>query len=127
MSLAKTASAERLTLYTVTDFGGLSLEAEIRTLCMLAPEIASQLRSLFAQSVVESCWSVAGASAGEALVGKIGDRSLEDRQEVYERITALLRGGSSILMRAVDQRFRIKVHRLYRVSMGLEMKRLAAH
>jgi hypothetical protein len=94
---------------------------------MLAPEIASQLRSLFAQSVVESCWSIAGTSAGEALVRRIGDRSLEDRQDVHERVTILLRGGSGALMKAIDQRFRSKVHRLYKISMSLESKRLASH
>lgn len=93
---------------------------------MLAPEASSQLRSLFAQSVVESCWSIVGASTGEALVRRIGDRRLEDRQDAYEKIDTLLRGGSETLMRAVDQRFRSKVHRLYKVSLSLESKRLAA-
>ena len=124
MSRAITTSTGRLVPYRVTNLSGLTLEGEIRSLCTLAPETVSQLPSLFSQSVVESCTNVAGPSAGEALVRRIGDERLQDPREAYARIDALLHGGSDTLKEAIEQRFRNKVHRLYRISMKIEERSL---
>jgi len=126
MSVTITASTRRLASYSITNLSGLSMEAEIRSLCSFAPDAVSVLPKLFAESVVESCSSIVGASSGEALVRRIGDRRLQSPDLAYRRIDGLLRGGSDTLKRAIEQRFRTKVHRLYKASMNLEVKRLSA-
>ena len=122
MTFAITASARKHTPYRGANPGGMSLEAEIRSLCTLEPENVRQLPLLFADSVVESCTTIAGMSTGEALIRRIGDGMLQDPEEVYGRIDTLLQGGSSTLRKAIEQRFRSKVHRLYRVSINLESR-----
>ena len=126
MSVAITASTRKLASYSVTSVSGLSLEAEIRSLCLFAPETVSQFPKLFAEAVVEACSSIAGPSSGEALVRRIGDRSLQSPANTYKRIDVLLRGGSGTLRRAIEQRFRAKVHRLYRMSVNAEASSLSA-
>jgi len=126
MSVTKIASAQKLCSYGVANLGGLSLEAEIRSLCELSPESALQLPTLFAQSVVESCSNIAGASAGEALVRRIGDGRLENPEETYGSIDDLLGGGSDTLKQAIEQRFRGKVHRFYKMSVSLAIRCITA-
>ena len=91
----------------------------------LAPEIVGQLPTLFAESVVESCSTIVGASSGEALVRSIGDERLGRPENAFRRIDLLLGGGSDELKKAIRVRFRSKVHRLYRISMSLEAKGLS--
>lgn len=126
MALTTTASAAKLRSYGPPNLNGLSLEAEIRSLFSVCPESVEQLPSLFAESVVESCFGVAGTSGGEALVRRIGDKRLRDPESVYEKTDALLLGGSATLKRSIEQRFRNKVHRLYKISMSFEAKHLSA-
>jgi len=126
MSATRTVHAHRLVSHGITNLAGLSLEAEIRSLYAISPETTLQIPSLFAQSVVETCSNIAGVSAGEALVRRIGDSRLQNPEEAYERIDTLLRSGSDTLKHAIEQRFRGKVHRLYRISMSLAMRRISA-
>ena len=126
MAIAITASSKRLASYTVSNLGGMTLEAEIRSLHSLEPDNVRQLPALFAQSVVESCSAMAGTSSGEALIRRIGDDNLHCPEEVFRRIDALLGGGSDTLKKAIEMRFRSKVHRLYRISMSLEAKQLSS-
>ena len=102
----------------------MSPEAEIRSLYSLAPENVRQLPTLFAESVVESCSTIVGASSGEALVRSIGDERLRSPEITFRRIDMVLGGGSQELKKAIKLRFRSKVHRLYRISMSLEAKGL---
>ena len=125
MAQAITASY-RKPLSSISNLNGLSHEAEIRSLYSLAPENMKQLSKLFAESVIESCSTIAGASSGEALVRRIGDERILTPREAYRRIDALLGGGSDTLKRAIELKFRSKVHRLYRISMSFEAKRLSA-
>lgn len=120
MSQAVAASRLRPAYYWGAGFGGLSLEAEIRSLVTMAPGSASQLPSLFAESVVKSCSSVLGESTGEALVRRIGDKKLGNPDEAYSRIDSLLLGGSDSLKRSIRASFRAKVHRLYRHAMTVQ-------
>jgi len=83
-----------------------------------------QLSKLFAESVIESCSTIAGTS-GEALVRRIGDERLLSPRDTFGRIDALLGGGSDHLKRAIELKFRSKVHRLYKISISLEAKRLS--
>ena len=83
-----------------------------------------QLSKLFAESVIESCSTIAGTS-GEALVRRIGDERLLSPRNTFGRIDALLGGGSDALKRAIELKFRSKVHRLYKISISLEAKRLS--
>ena len=92
----------------------------------MAPENLKELSTLFANAVVESCTSLAGVSTGEALLRRIGDEKLHDPQEVYTRIDSLLHGGSETLKMTIEHKFRIKVHRLYRMSMNFEARNLFA-
>jgi len=124
--MATVAPTRNLASYSVSHISGATLEAEIRTLYSLTPENMKQLASLFAESVVESCSTMVGTSSGEALVRQIGDDGLRSPEHVYDRIDALLGGGSATLKRAIELRFRSKVHRLYKISMSLEAKRLSA-
>jgi hypothetical protein len=126
VSLAITASTRKLASYNISNLNGLSLEAEIRSLFSLGPESLKQLPTLFAESVMESCSAIAGASSGEALVRRLGDEQLQNPERAFQRIDTLLGGGSDTLKRAIEQRFRGKVHRLYKISMSLEAKRLSA-
>jgi hypothetical protein len=120
------ATSTRKILSHKPSMSGLSLEAEVRSLCSVSPESLAQLPALFADSVVESCTSIAGASTGEALTRRIGDENLQCPEKVYSRIDTLLQGGSDTLKKAIQLRFCIKVHRLYKISMSLEAKRLSA-
>ena len=126
MSLSITASTRKLASYSISSLNGVTLEAEIRSLYSLAPENMRQLPALFAESVVESCSTLAGASSGEALVRRIGDERLRSPEHAFRQIDALLGGGSDTLKKAIILRFRSKVHRLYKISMTLEAKRLSA-
>jgi hypothetical protein len=125
MYLETTASTRKPASYSVSKLNGGTLETEIRSLYSLTPEYMEQLRSLFAESVIESCSYIIGTSSGEALVRRIGDGRLPSPEEAFERIDALLGGGSDTLKRAIEFRFRSKVHTLYRISMSLEGKRLS--
>jgi len=116
-------SAPRLT----PSLNGVSLEAEIRSLYSLAPESMKQLGTLFAESVVEACTAIAGASSGEALVRRIGDERLRDPEHAYNQIDALLGKGSDTVKKTIELRFRSKVRRFYRISMSFETRRPAAH
>ena len=127
MTMATVATTRKLASYSVSSLNGMTLEAEIRSLYSLTPENMRQLASLFAESVVEACSTIVGTSSGEALVRRIGDSRLSSPEEVFRRIDALLGGGSNTLKKAIELRFRSKVHRLYRISMSLESKRLSAH
>jgi len=102
------------------DYNGLTLEAEIRSLHSLAPESVAQLPTLFAESVVKSCSSILGESSGEALVRRIGDQSLRSPDYAFSRIDSLLLGGSETLKKSIRGSFRARVHRLYRITMGLQ-------
>jgi len=126
MSVTRTIHARRPASHGIAALGGLSLEAEIRSLYAISPETAVQFPSLFAQSVVESCSNIAGASVGEALVRRIGDSNLQNPEDAFRSIDTLLRGGSDTLKRDIEQRFRGKVHRFYRISMGLAMRPFSA-
>ena len=106
-------------------FDRITLEAEIRSLYSLKPESVKQLSTLFANAVVESCTSLTGVSTGEALLRRIGDEKLHSPEKTYKQIDKLLHGGSESLKAAIEQRFRSKVHRLYRMSMNLEMRSLS--
>jgi len=126
MSVTKTVRVRRLASHSIANLAGLSLEGEIRSLYAISPETALQFPSLFAQSVVESCSNIAGASTGEALVRRIGDSRLQSPEEAYKRIDTLLGSGSDTLKQAIELRFRDKIHRFYRISMSLAMRRISA-
>jgi hypothetical protein len=110
-----------------SNFSGLTLEEEIRSLHVLLPESVSQLPVLFAESVAKSCTGILGEGSGEALVRRIGDENLMDPDESCGRIDSFLTGGSGILKEAISRGFRMRVHRLYRMAMNLEARRLAFH
>ena len=121
-----TSSARKLSSPRAVTFNRITLEAEIRSLYSLKPESLKQLSTLFANAVVEACTSLTGVSTGEALLRRIGDEKLRSPVETYEQIDTLLHGGSETLKAAIEQRFRIKVHRLYKMSMNLEARSLSA-
>jgi len=126
MSATRTVHARRLASHGSANLTGLSLEAEIRSLYAISPDTTLQFPSLFSQSVVETCSNIAGASAGEALVRRIGDSRLQNPEEAYERIDSLLGSGSDTLKQAIEQSFRGKIHRFYKISMSLAMRRISA-
>ena len=125
MAQAITASTRRPSSSRISSLNGLSHEAEIRSLYSLAPENMRQLSKLFSESVVESCTAIAGSSSGEALVRRIGDERLLNPEETFSQIDALLGGGSDTLKRAIELKFRNKVHRLYKVTMNLKAGQLS--
>ena len=116
MSVAISASGKGPALSWGAGFAGLSLEAEIRSLNMLAPETLSQLPTLFAESVVKSCSNALGESSGEALVRRIGDERLGDPGSAFKKIDSMLKGGSDDLKKSIRLSFRARVHRLYKSS-----------
>jgi hypothetical protein len=125
MSWTVTASRRKSVTGPVRVFSGLTLEAEILSLYSLAPDTVEQLPALFSESVVKSCTSVLGEASGEALVRRIGDSRLQSPYQVYTRIDSFLSKGADILKEAIRNGFRERVHRLYRVVMNLEARRLA--
>ena len=120
MSVTVSASRRSSAAKKASEYGGLSLEAEIRSLYSLAPSQAAQLPTLFADSVVKSCNRVLGDNSGEALVRRVGDHRLTDPAEVYSKIDSLLLGGAEALKKAIRRSFRADVHRLYMVTMELK-------
>jgi len=126
MAQSVVASTKKSTSTSLANLNGLSHEAEIRSLYSLSPENMRQLSKLFAESVVESCSAIAGTSSGEALVRRIGDEKLQSPEEAFGQIDTLLGGGSETLKKAIELKFRSKVHRLYRITMSLEVKHLSA-
>jgi hypothetical protein len=120
MAIAVTDSRRRSASKRSADYSGLTLETEIRSLHSLAPESVAQLPTLFAESVVKSCSSVLGETSGEALVRRIGDRRIRRPDYAFSRIDSLLRGGSDTLKRSIKSSFRARVHRLYKITLGIQ-------
>ena len=116
--MAVSASRNGPALNWGAGLAGLGLEAEIRSLNMMAPEMTSQLPTLFAETVVKSCYNVLGESSGEALVRRIGDDKLVNPDYAFRRIDLLLQGGSDSLKKAIRASFRTRVHRLYRTAVS---------
>jgi len=120
MAIAVTDSRRRSASKRSADYSGLTLEAEIRSLHSLAPESVAQLPTLFAESVVKSCSSVLGETSGEAMVRRIGDQMIGSPDFAFHRIDSLLLGGSETLKRSIRSSFRARVHRLYKITMGIQ-------
>ena len=85
----------------------------------LAPSTVSQLPVLFAESVVDSASKVLGEATGEALIRCIGDSKLKDPEMVYSRLDSFLLGGSETMKSAIIKAFRVKVHRLYKITVDV--------
>jgi hypothetical protein len=100
-----------------------TLEEELFTLHTLTPGLVEKIPSLFSESVVTSVMGILGENPGEALIRGIGDESLVDPTEAYERLDSLLQGGSEILKAAIREEFRVKVHRLYKMTMDMALPR----
>jgi hypothetical protein len=120
MAIAVTDSRRKSASKRSADYNGLTLESEIRSLHSLAPGSVAQLPTLFAESVVKSCTSVLGETSGEALVRRIGDQSIRSPVYAFRRIDSLLLGGSETLKRSIKSSFRARVHRLYKITMGIQ-------
>lgn len=98
---------------------GQTLEEELFTLHTITPSLVRELPSLFSESVVTSVTSILGEDSGDALIRGIGDECLADPTEVYEKLDSLLQDGSEILKAAIREEFRVKVHRLHKMTMDM--------
>lgn len=103
----------------ISELVGQTLEAEIFTLNSLAPEVVAQLPSLFSDSVIDSVTSILGESSGDALIRRIGEERLMSPEETYESLDSVLHDGSETLKAAIREDFRVRVHRLYKMTMDM--------
>jgi hypothetical protein len=112
-------SIQKKAVNRITELIGQTLEEELFTLHVLLPSLVEELSSLFSESVFTSVTSILGEDLGEALIRGIGDESLVDPAKTYERLDSLLQDGSEILKAAIREEFRVKVHRLYKMTMDM--------
>ena len=106
-------------------FTRLTLEEEVFSLQVMAPEALRQLPELFAESVVDSATKVLGEATGEAFLRHIGDRRLSDPTEVYSRLDSYLMEGSEEMKKAIAEAFRRRVHGDYKLTMEVAASNLS--
>jgi len=116
MTQLASATFRKKAVTRISELIGQTLEEEILTLDSLEPDMMARLPSLFSRSVIDSLISILGESSGEALIRRIGDERLMSPAEVYESLDKVLRSGSEILKVAIREDFRVRVHRLYKMT-----------
>ena len=114
-----TTALQRKAAFRITNLIGQTLEEEVFTIHSIAPDTVRRIPSLFSESVVDSVTSILGPDSGEALIRSIGDESLLEPSLVYEKLDSVLHDGSEILKAAIREEFRVKVHRLYELALGM--------
>jgi fructose/tagatose bisphosphate aldolase len=119
MPAQMSASLQKKAATRISELIGQTLEEEIFTVNSLAPEMVARLPSLFSDSVVDSVTNILGESSGEALIRSIGEERLMSPEETYEKLDSVLHGGSEILKSAIREDFRVRVHRLYKMTLDM--------
>ena len=114
-----TAAAQKKAASRITTMIGQTLEEEVFTLHSMDPGATTRLPGLFSESVVDSMIDILGEDSGEALLRSIGDENLSDPTETYRRLDSVLMDGSEIMKAAIREEFRVKVHRLYELALGM--------
>ena len=89
------------------------MEEEIFNLNLLLADLNGRLPTLFADSVMDSFSSILGDATAEALIRHIGEDNLKAPAQVYAGLDEFLHGGSEFLKWAIQEEFRVKVHKLY--------------
>jgi len=110
---------QRKAMSRISELIGQTLEEEILTVNSLAPGMVARLPLLFSDSVIDSVTNILGENSGEALIRSIGEERLMSPEETYESIDSVLRGGSEILKAAIREDFRVRVHRLYTMTIDM--------
>ena len=111
--LAASSFSQRKVLRVVSALDGETIEEEILDLSLLLPDLNQRLPLLFADAALGTISKVLGESTGEALVRRIGDQYLGDPDQVYAGLDESLQSGAGFLKRAIQEDFRIKVHKLF--------------
>jgi hypothetical protein len=119
MPAVMSASLQKKAASRISELIGQTLEEEIFIVNSLAPDMVARLPSLFSDSVVDSVTSILGESAGEALIRSIGEERLMSPEETYASLDSMLHGGSEILKSAIREDFRVRVHRLYKMTLDM--------
>jgi hypothetical protein len=103
----------------ITELVGQTLEEEVRTMDVLAPEVLARLPIIFGDSVMDSLMSILGEESGEALIRIVGDVRFMTPEEAYESLDEIFHSGSEILKAAIREELRVRVHRLYKETVGM--------
>ena len=119
MHAVTSTAFQRKAMSRISELIGQTLEEEILTVNSLAPGMVARLPLLFSDSVIDSVTNILGENSGEALIRSIGEERLMSPEETYESIDSVLRGGSEILKAAIREDFRVRVHRLYTMTIDM--------
>jgi len=119
MASTLSTTVQRKAAGRITQLIGQTLEEEIFTINSAAPALIPRLPSLFSESVVDSITEILGDSAGEALLRSIGDENLHDPDCVYDALDEVCKDGGEFLKAAVREEFRVKVHKLYKLTLDM--------
>src|SRR5215831_17851196 len=119
MSTVMTASVQKRAMRHISGLIAETMEEEIFALNSIEPKLTKQLPSIFADSVVRSASSILGEATGEALIRRIGEDKLKNPASVYQSLDEFLQGGADFLKGAIREEFRVRVHKLYRMTLEL--------
>jgi hypothetical protein len=119
MAATISASLQKKAASRITALIGQTLEEEVFSLYSVSPEAVARIPSLFSESVVDTITSILGDDPGEALIRSIGDENLHEPSFVYSKLDSVLQDGSEILKAAIREEFRVKVHQLYEIVLGM--------
>lgn len=89
-----------------------TLEEELLTLQVLAPDMIEDLHSLFKEAVTDSLANTLEENEARALVMLIAGTNFESPYQVFAALDSILHEGSHILKDAIFEEFRTSVHLL---------------
>lgn len=119
MSVVMSEALQKKAVSHMSDLIGQTMEEEIFSLNSLVPDLMEQLPVIFSESVINSVTSILGDATAEALIRHIGEDKLGSPAKVYESLDSFLQGGSGVLKGAILEEFRVKVHKLFKMTMDL--------
>ena len=91
---------------------GLTLEEELLSLQVLAPDLVEDAQTIFKEAVSDTLANVLTEDEAIALIILLGGVDLGSPREVYEALDSILHRGSGIIKSALAEEFRISVHLL---------------
>ncbi|HZW85440.1 MAG TPA: hypothetical protein VFE91_06025 [Nitrososphaerales archaeon] len=119
MSVVMSEALQKRAVRHMSELIGQTMEEEIFSLNSLVPDLMEQLPAIFSESVINSVTSIMGDATGETLIRYIGEEKLRSPTKVYESLDTYLQGGAGVLKGAILEEFRVKIHKLFRMTVDL--------
>ena len=89
-----------------------TIEEDLLSLQVLAPDMVEDLHSLFKEAVTDSLARILGENEARALTRQIAGTDFESPYNVFRALDSILHEGSRILRDAIVEEFRVNVHML---------------